>query len=180
MSEILVLDPSTTRCGLALFREGTLVAAGCVKNTLGTKADILARVVHMAEACADWYNDFGADPTEIVVEWPPVYSPNQERKGGPKSVIALAGVCGALAMTIGCRCTSYLPADWTQQVPKNKAVKGAKKSPRAVKILSRLTQSERVVWDSIKYDDAIDAIGIGLWHLGRLDRRRVFPGSSEG
>ena len=69
---------------------------------------------------------------------------------------------------------SYRPAEWTGQIPKTTG-KNALKSPRAQRILSRLDEIERSLVPN--QHDAIDAIGIGLHHLGRLKPVRVFAGA---
>lgn len=185
--DLLALDPSTTRCGLALFREGMLIASGCVTGGY-VRSDILARVVHISEACAAWALGQACRPCELIVEWPKIYTRNKS-KGDPNDCVPLAGVAGCLAgmlmqtpalTPLDCEmsCTSYLPSEWIGQVPKVETVKGCKDSARAKKIIARLNHAERMVWDTVKYHDAIDAIGIGLHHLGRLDRKRIFPGAT--
>jgi hypothetical protein len=48
-------------------------------------------------------------------------------------------------------------------------------TPRGTLIAESLTTVERtIVHDQ---HDEIDAVGIGLWKLGRLVTRRVFPGA---
>lgn len=186
--DLLALDPGINRAGIALYRNGSLIAATAITSKL--RGDILARVLHISEQAALWVLINQSRPVTLVAEWPPVYKPAQEKKGGPRAVVPLAGVCGALAgilkATAALRpigrdleCVSYEPSKWLEgQVPKDETVAGCKSSPRAVKIVSRLNHAERVTWDTIKYHDEIDAVGIGLHHLGRLGRRRVFPGAT--
>jgi hypothetical protein len=170
--------------GLALFRNGELIASSTVKGTLGTKADVLARVLQISYDAFAWVYSKYSCPTVLVAEWPQIYT-RDKSKGDPNDSVPLAGVCGCLAGMLrfhparqtasdDLECVSYLPGEWAGRTPKDETVKGCKDSPRAIKIVSRLTQSERVVWDAIKYHDAIDAVGIGLKYLGRFERRRVF------
>lgn len=184
MSDVLALDPSITRVGLALYRDEELITSTTVKGTLGTKADVLARVLQISLDTARWLMEVECRPDVLVAEWPQIYT-RDKSKGDPNDSVPLAGVCGCLAGIIRLHpclrtlrgeleCVSYLPGEWAGRVPKDETVKGCKSSPRALKIVSRLTPAERVVWDAIKYHDAIDAVGIGLKYLGRFERQRVF------
>ncbi len=184
VSDLLALDPSIARCGLALFHDGDLIASGCVAGLHGLK-DTLARVVYISEACTNWVLQQSARPDEFIVEWPQVYT-RDKSKGDPKGLLPLAGVAGCVAgilirtpaltpLNYDLECVSYLPGEWSGRVPKVETVKGCKTSPRAVKVKSRLNAAELLVWEKVKYHDAIDAIGIGLHHLGRFKRKRVYP-----
>ncbi len=177
---IVAIDPSIVSCGVAVFEDKNLVAATCIKGDSDTSEDILTRCITMADEVRSWLWSLTAPyKTDVLVsEWPPVYRPSKEKKGGPKDVIPMACVAGALgAFLDGPECVSYLPREWTGQVKKSTTVKGAKKSPRAQKVLRRLSGDELAVWDKVKYHDTIDAIGIGLHYLGRFDRMRVIARS---
>ena len=164
---LLALDPSITRIGLALFVDGRLIDAGCLKVT--KEGHVLSRTVQAAQAVKAWCGDADA----LVVEWPQIYKAKKS-KGDPNKIVPLAGVCSAVAALLGCEPHMYLPRDWADNLPKCETVKGAKTSPRAYRIESRLQGGEQIVWARVKYHDAIDAIGIGLKHLGRFERSRVF------
>ena len=85
-------------------------------------------------------------------------------------------MCGAVAALLpGADVACYTPGEWTRGIPK-KTTGSAKTGPRALRILSRLSDAERaVVPDS---HDALDAVGLGLYRLGRFERRRVLPGAT--
>lgn len=171
---LLAMDPGLISCGVALFEGTTLTAAGVVKYKAPKGADVLDRVLGVARGVRNWTLSQGGKIDALAAEWPPVYAPGKETKGGPKAVIPLAGVCGAVAALLEPESvTSYLPAEWAGQVRKAETVKGAKTSPRAKKIVRRLSADEMAVWSTVKYHDTIDAIGIGLRHVGRFDRIRV-------
>jgi hypothetical protein len=113
---------------------------------------------------------------DIVFEWPMIYLKQHGKR--PNDLPALAGV----GMAIACRFPrpeihSYYPQEWAGQIPKAKTKKGADSSPRALRIKSRLSDEEMKHWPKSQHD-AIDAIGIGLYHLGRLERKRVYAGQS--
>lgn len=181
MSDLLALDPSINSAGVAVFRDGDLIATETIKVKF--KGDILARCLHISEAMAVWALGVPCRPAVLVVEWPKIYKVGKS-KVDPKDIVPLAGVAGCLAGLLrqngalrplhdDLECVSYLPKEWAGHPPKVETVKGCKSSPRALRIVSRLNHAERVVWDAIKYHDAIDAVGIGLKHLGRLERRRA-------
>lgn len=179
---LLALDPSISACGVALFDHGVLVAASAVR--LKTTGDILGRTLRISEAILSWCLENRARIDEIAVEWPQVYAATKS-KGDPNGIVPLAAVCASAAtyiqtcevtrpLTCDLECYSYLPKEWAGAVPKSTTVKGAKESPRAIKVIGRLTPAEIPVWKLVKYHDTIDAIGIGLHHLGRFERRRVY------
>lgn len=173
---LLALDPSITRIGLAYFEDGELVAAKAIKIESSKGQDISDRALDAAREAAAWARAQGHCPIDLACEWPQVYT-RDKSKGDPKALVPLAGVCVGVAALLSAQVSSYLPGEWAGRAPKDETVRGCKKSPRAIKILSRLVGGERLVWDAVKYHDAIDAIGIGLHHLGRLERRRVFGGA---
>ena len=94
-------------------------------------------------------------------------------------MLALAAACAAVYTLMDLwEVIAYTPHEWIGTLPKATTVKGAKTSERAKRIKSRLSGSELDIWAAAKYHDEIDAIGLGLKALGRLERRRVLPGAS--
>lgn len=176
-SRFLALDPSITRVGLAYFEDGELVAAKAIKVDKRMGDDIAARALYAARLSAGWGRSQVDGILNVVCEWPKVYT-RDKSKGDPASVIPLAGVCVGTAAMLHGNVTSYLPGEWAGRTPKHETVKGAKTSPRAMRVKSRLQGGELLVWQAVKYHDTVDAIGIGLHHLGRFKRRRVFGGVS--
>ena len=163
---------------MALFHGQRLVATSVVngeKDRKWKKQDVMGRAVGMAHACFLWCVKHGAGaPDELVAEWPQIYS-DTKSKGDRNPLIALGGVCTALAVYLGAPATTaYRPREWCGNLPKNETVKGAKKSPRASMTVGNLDQHEMAVWHAAKYHDEIDAMGIGLHHFGRFKRNRVF------
>ena len=184
---ILVVDPSINSAGVALFKDSDLVAATTIK--VSRRGDIFARCLYIAEEIRNWCHRNTPIVSTIVVEWPKIYT-RDKSEGDPKNIIPLAGVAGAVAGLIAVdgllapsdhdlECVSYLPGEWAGRVPKALTVKRAKTSPRALKIERRLTPSEMQVWAGVKYHDAVDAIGIGMYHVRRFERIRVFPGAQK-
>lgn len=183
--ELLSLDPSIRRSGVALFRDGELVATSVIKMN-GT-GGIGQRCLDMSHSIVDWVAGLNARPRVIAIEWPQIYR-GTKSKGDPNDLPGLAGVAmavaGVLSIALAARqekldVLSYTPAEWTGQLPKSTTSDGVKFSPRAKRIASHLTDAELLVWDSTRSHDAVDAIGIGLHALGRMDPVRVFPGATR-
>lgn len=192
--ELLALDPSIRTCGVALFRGGVLSLTypikcsacggrGRVRDCEVCSASPLTRCLRMAQAVAAWVVTTRACPREFVAEWPRTYRAVRS-KGDPNDLLGLCGVAGAtagmLAMAVAGRdvtlkAFSYEPAEWTGQLPKDLHRVQRFKSVRAQRIAGRLSDVELPVWRSIETHDEIDAVGLGLYHLGRFEPHRVFP-----
>jgi hypothetical protein len=182
---LLALDPGIRHAGVALFVDRRLVASEVVRNPLKVGNEVLA-CVSMAREIGHWLlsrelliGDLLAirpgDPRtteelvdELIAEWPQVYAVGKGR-GDPNDLPPLAGVgCALAALLPNATLNSTLPAAWKGQVPGDAFLS---------RILDRLDTTERACVDVSKSTahNAIDAIGLGLFHLGRMDRRRVIP-----
>lgn len=186
MTDLLALDPSVRSPGVAVFRDGLLRYAAKVKVPTEYKVCPQGeRWQRVAECICDWvrHNAELEFPRTIVYERPQIYVASKA-KGDPNDLIALAAVGAAVvatyqatlytqypSTTLRIKTETPTPAEWAGQIPK--ATKGsAKDSPRALRILSRLSDEEKArVPDQ---HDALDAIGLGLHSLGRLGIRRVY------
>lgn len=175
---LLAVDPSVRSPGVALFEGGALVAAARLTVKHGDVCDG-RRWYEAASAIRSWADErrsFGG--LDIVFERPQIYRAAKS-KGDPNDLIGLAGVAMAVVGLYGsilASVSSPTPAEWIGQLPK--ATKGsAKESPRAKRILSRLSPEElKLVPDQ---HDAIDAVGLGLWRLGRLEPVRKFSNGRD-
>lgn len=181
LGEMVSLDPSMNSAGVALFRAGTLVASTAVRMKPRDGELPAARCVRMAIEVVSWLMTHRARPRVLAVEWP-----GKSWRGDARDLHGLCGVNGAVAgilqvglaqADIALEIVSFEPAEWSHGTKKSKTVAGAKKSPRARLILRALTrEGEAGVWEQVKYNDDVDAIGIGLHTLGRLEPR-VYPGA---
>lgn len=186
MTDLLAIDPSVRSPGAAVFRDGTLFAAGKVKvkGSPGDFASEGARWQYVIECIVSWATEHGCHtPEKIVYERPQIYAAAKS-KGDPNDLVPLgaigAGVVAFFQSAIWERFPGGLnrievitptPAEWAGQIPK--ATKGnAMNSPRAQRILSRLTELE--ISRMPNQHDAIDAVGLALHALKRLGIRRNY------
>lgn len=179
---LLALDPSVRSPGMALFRNDVLSSAG----RLTIKRSKIPGI-----ACSDgqWWLTVAHDILKwvgpvavrtLVFEKPQIYTAYKS-KGDPNDLVGLAGVAAAVAGMLRwhgpLEVFSPTPAEWIGQLPKT--TRGsAKESPRAKRILSRLSPAELALVPD--QHDAIDAVGIGLWCLGRLTPRTTFSNGHDG
>lgn len=163
---LVAIDPGVNACGVAVFEENTLVFAGYVRNR-NNKATLFEKV------SATVHELFDLMPYEstLAIEIPRVYQ-GAKQKGDPNDLIALALVVGGCSQQVE-HAIGYYPDQWKGQVPKPK-----KKSDRYIiqgRVFEELTVNELILvpknvgpaWD------VIDAIGIGLFHLGRMRKGGV-------
>lgn len=163
---IIAIDPGFRDCGVAVFRDGTLVRCDHVKS----KATGLVEAIQFSQT-ADAVMEFVSDVVEdghfdLAIEYPQQYANSPAPR---ESVQKLVGVIGALAARVqatscglSVRVTTYKPREWKGQVPKEIMFD---------RILSRLNEDENETLPALsktRLSHVYDAIGIGLHHLGRL------------
>jgi hypothetical protein len=184
---LLSIDPALHGCGCALWEEGTLIAAGYAPTALGraTNVEMVARAVQSAFAAHQWALKQGRSPYgQLVFELPQIYQRGANKsKGDPnKNVLPLAMVGAALAMQSFAQVSTYQPHAWKGTTQKPKSVKEEVDEGKVYIIkqraLDRLLDVEKAKIDwsgSVERSwDVADAIAIGLHHLGRFERKRVF------
>jgi hypothetical protein len=176
MSTLLSLDPGLNDPAIALFKEGVLVYASRVKvEKAWTKLNMAERCRQVAYRIAEVGTKQGFNITEMCTEYPQVYKLGKS-KGNPNQLLPMVGILVGVASLLDVNVTSYLPAEWLSgQCPK--AEEGnAWDSPRGRRIKEALSIKE--IGSIILSHDALDATGVGLFHLGRFKPRRVYPGST--
>lgn len=185
--ELLVtLDPATDT-GAALFVNGTLRATALLRSKSKAGSGMLGTPISRAEVVGtqlqDWLwthgPDFGVNEHRILhvaYEWPQIYArgSKSKTKGDPNNMLMLAAIAtgAVLALRKVAHVQSaipYKPADWIGQLPKD-TDRPADESPRGQLIARNLYPHETVVARNQLQHDVWDAIGIGLFHLGRLKR----------
>lgn len=110
----------------------------------------------------------GAIPEQVVIEKPRIY-PTARSKGDPNDIITLAISIGRYAEYYadrGATVELVWPYEWKQQLPK---------SVCAARVYAALDTKEQLIVDAAgkqmaqaKVHNMMDAIGIGLYFLGRL------------
>lgn len=174
---MVALDPGLRMCGVAVFKDKVLVSAQVVHNDPAHSAlrgaktwlAMAAEVKFVVQPHCP-FGDSG-DAT-LVHELMQVYGLGN-RKGDPADLIELAGVAGAVVGVLDpFHAVSYLPREWKGSTPKK---------VHQVRILSKLdaVEESQIEGDLTRVKDrsaaedavvrnAVDAVGIGLFHLGRL------------
>jgi hypothetical protein len=144
---LYALDPGECT-GHAWFREGVLQWAGVVSLS----DPVLGR------------------PDRLVIEIPNAHeSKGKERsKRDPQAIITLAITCGQWIRHVSAPDTvRVFPSVWKGQVPK---------AVHNQRVLACLTPDERQLIPALaasKLHNVIDAVGLGLFNLGRMVRGRA-------
>ncbi|WP_141592263.1 hypothetical protein [Myxococcus sp. AB056] len=178
---LVALDPGLRECGVALFDldSGELLAAGMPTNA-ERKARGLAAWSRMAGGVAAFVSSF-LEPLRaagvvvsvtVASECPQVYTAGKS-KGDPNDLIELAGVVGRVVGELSATSErSFLPREWKGtldgdvMVERIKARLGERPQEHLRVQLPRAQDKHHNVWD---------AVGIGLYVVGRLAPRKVFP-----
>lgn len=177
MSGLLSVDPGTRVCGAALWSDGVLVAAAAVKNPIPTGSDF-RECVEAAREVLRWARYHDAERIDILaLEKPQVYQPGGDRTvGDPNGLVPLAAIDGALAAMLGAPVKAYWPKEWGAV---GKPDRVSEPYPVERRVRDRLSSAElralEAEWPgNVKHSyDLVDAVAIGLHHLGRFGRGRV-------
>lgn len=164
---LISIDPGINGCGVAYFVDAKLVKAVYVPNP-AAKSDTMAERA-LAMACAVFPIIVGPSGDGLALELPQIY--RFKGKGDPnKSLVPLILVDGALTTRFGAAATLYLPHQWKGSGDPDECI---------LRIQDRLTGEERsrVKGPPGLIHNVWDAAGIGLYHLGRFNRRRVYARS---
>lgn len=170
---LLAIDPGINGCGVAVFDHAALVHAFYAKSIAPTDADMLTRIRACARAVQGGLSLRGPHAhavSRLVVEMPQIYTFGKG-KGDPNDLLPLAGVLGALSATFWATETrAVTPREWKGGVDGDVFIE--------TRIKPRLTADERsrVSFSSAKglQHNVYDAVGIGLYAVGRLERKRVY------
>ena len=180
---LLAVDPGLLHPAAAAFRNGELVAASRVKVP-GRLAslDRGERVRQIVDLIAAWYAALApCAPVAVVGEFPKAYT-RDKSKNSADQLFPLAAMSTGVAIRFGVESITPLPSEWIGQISKDDRAPAdqAWLSPRGKLIKACLREHEipRVVLSH----DAVDAVGLGLWGLGRLNGHggagpRRYPGA---
>lgn len=190
---LLSIDPSIRSVGVAFFDAkpgfpGSLQWSGRVLTE--SVGEPVERCMRMAANIMRTIREARLEPDALIFEWPQIYTAAKS-KGDPNDLIYMAGVGTALAVGLSSKLEAVYspqPGDWIRipkacpkchRSPGPKACKmcrgSAWRTPRGAIIAESLTDAERYKVND--QHDEIDSVGLGLWKLGRLVIRRVFPGA---
>ena len=141
---MITVDPGVHACGVAIWTDrGALSWAGYIP---------------VEELTPIWDEHGGL----LVIEMPRIYPGSGQQKGDLNDLLDLATVVGHAEAIFGKKSTiRVFPGQWKGQVPKKIM------TARIQKHMTPLEHS-RVEWIGAKDHNTLDAIGIGLWRLGRL------------
>jgi hypothetical protein len=163
-AQMIAIDPGLRGSGVAVFNEQTkqLLKAKYVKNPAITDRGP-ACWVRMAQAINGWLEYDGSQ--QIIIEYQRLRIGRE--KGDPNNMMELQGVVGAISgLFYEWPPVAYFPEQWKGTI---------KKEVMTQRILNRLTPEELLVIGPLnsKSHNTIDAVGIGLYHLGRLKHERT-------
>lgn len=178
-SVLLAVDPGIRGCGCAVFRDGHLVDARYVVNPVRRGNDAAA-----AASMASWV--FGElrryKPDKLALEWPVVYYERIKRgeeKRDPNDLLALTGVDTGIAVLFSpATAYTYRPAEWKGQLKKDAMlfrIQGRLGDGTLERNIAEDGASNAEGGEKTRGHNVWDAVGIGLYHLGRLDRVRIIP-----
>lgn len=164
---LVAIDPGTNTTGVAIFYNSALVS--CLSYKRGDRS--------LEQFALQVRYGMWQPRSRLVIEFPQIYRASKS-KGDPNGLTKLAYFIGLIVGADGVMLPELIkPADWAGQIPKATTRAKAGESPRAKRIRSRLAHDEAVVVDWT-CDDTIDAVGIGLFALGRLKPTKVYPGAT--
>jgi hypothetical protein len=164
VTTLLAIDPGLRELGAAFFRDGVLRRAWLVKNPERKARGLPAWMAIALELQDTTLERTDQLPALFVSEYPQSYVAKFQ-KGDQGDLIELSGVVGACAGALGYskgEVTSYLPAQWKKTVPK---------PIHNQRVINKLSPEELSAIDSVPESlkhNVLDAIGIGLFKLGRM------------
>lgn len=161
---LLCVDPGLRGCGVAMFKEGTLVEAAYVKNPVESGRGYAAHAALGRAVCKSH-----SIAHRVVIEHPRVYPGSAQQKGDLNDLLDVVAVGAAVAtFAHAAEVATVFPSDWKGQVPKETMTERIRRS---------LTDAERAAIQKCPASlmhNVLDACGIGLHALGRLNKK-VYP-----
>lgn len=159
---LLSIDPGVTCCGWAYWHDKSLIYCGLSR----TKEKSIEERIR-AHDLYHWLDSIDS----IVIEKPEVY---QQRfwKGDPRDLVELAMVVGGIIASFPYSVTvrTVFPKEWKGSIPKEISEK---------RTLAKLSETEKQVLEKPEVfgepstappsllHNLMDAVGLGIWMLGR-------------
>lgn len=163
MTFLVSIDPgvsASNATGVAIWRDdGSMLDCALVRPKPKTRLEERVRGI-VAHTRVYLIAHTGIETWQVVLEIPRVY--HGKGKGDLNDLIDVATLVGGLA-TLGSSTHFVTPSEWKGQAPKDVTAR---------RVLERLTPAERELFndcdgpDGLKHN-VLDAIGIGLWKVGR-------------
>ena len=157
------MDPGLRGCGVAEFDGYDLKRAAYVKNPVETGRGYVAHQA-MGTAAHMWAS---LESEVALVEHPRVYPGSAQQKGDLNDLLDVVAVGACIARYFQKPVTVF-PADWKGNVPKDVMTE---------RIRRALTDEERARIEKCPASlmhNVLDAIGIGLWTLGRINKKGTY------
>lgn len=164
---VVAVDPGVHMLGIGVFTDSVLEHASLMKaenqKLQGPEAWVaLARLFAMKFQ----------GPMTVVMEFPRVYQGGKQG-GDPADMLELAAVDGALCAAVAgtdVKLVRVFPSDWKKQMDKETT------TPRILQRLQEAGRNEEKMIEmaGAKSHNILDAIGVGLYYLGRFEKRRVY------
>ncbi len=155
---IVSIDPGTKCAGYAVFAESdteskpVMIRCGVFRGD-----DWIDTANHTPE-----FSELDKENLKLIIEDPRIYPVTNVR---PNDLMKLANSVGAIVAKVNAKFTKLVtPSRWKKSIPKTIHQK---------RILRCLSPEEKQILDnclcpkSLQHN-VVDAIGIGLWHVGRM------------
>lgn len=164
------IDCGIRYIGISVFKDASLEHCGLLesRNSSEFEAEVLHGLIEALKAWEGLQYLSTKELLRVTIEYPEQYAHSPVPRS---SVQGLAYTAGGLSLFFKERFNSEIkliyPKEWKGQVPKDIFLG---------RIKSRMSEKELMVLDSCslpksKEHNVVDAIGIGLYSLGRLKRR---------
>ncbi len=176
LGDVIALDPASRFAGVAHFAGGKLQSVGRLKCLPEPGDTDASRCLRAAQKVLTWVVEREIAPRYLVTEFPQVYGVGAS-KADPNDLTPMACMVGAVAgmlfsvaasLNVGFECTSYLPRVWKQGTRDKEEIRAD--------VTTRLAPDELILMPASTTDEW-DAVGIGLYALGRFAPVRSFPGA---
>lgn len=154
------IDPGKKHAGIALFAGNELVGATLLKSK--PKDPWPGSVLELAQKAVTFVKENLGEVDELLLEYPRVA--RQWSKGDPNDLVALAFTQGAMAAQVPAKeVKAFEPQSWKGTVDADIVTE---------RIKVKLTPAEQTKVYATDHN-TYDAVGIGLWAVGRLHKGRL-------
>lgn len=163
-SEITVaIDPGLNTSGVAIFKGGYLLDGWSVRTNCKNTDPLPNRIKAMGISIVHLVTTNTSTINNLLVEFPQVYDARKglQKANSGNSVLPLAAIVGFVCAKVESYKIEYIkPREWKGQLPKNVCVNRVKNTLRIED-----NRPERKLTH-----DGWDAVGIGLWYHGRINK----------